>query len=127
MAVKFKSIEKGQPGVAGGGTKKWYATPVHRGEKTIEDITKSVEKISTVSGADIRAVNYASVDVAVDFLADGYIVRLGDLGSIRISCSSNGVATEADVNATIIKNVSYIFTPGTKLKQLAATIKFEKE
>jgi predicted histone-like DNA-binding protein len=126
MAVKFKAVEKGQPGVKGGGKKKWYAAPVHRGEKGIDDITKSVEKISTASGADIRAVNYASVDVSVDFLADGYIVRLGDLGSVRITFSSNGVEKESDVVASIIKSVGYIFTPGPKLKELGNNIKFEK-
>jgi len=28
MAIQFKVIEKGQPGVVGGGVKKFYASPV---------------------------------------------------------------------------------------------------
>ena len=56
MPLKFKVIEKAQPGVLGGGEKKFYASPVLDGEMTLSGLTKSIEKISTVSGADIRAV-----------------------------------------------------------------------
>ena len=88
MAIKYNVIERGQPGVAGGGEKKFYASAVSDGEMTLNKLTKSIEKISTVSGADIRAVVYAMVDVMKDSLADGQIVRLGDLGSLRIGISS---------------------------------------
>ena len=35
MAIKFKVIEKGQPGVKGGGEKKFYASANITGEKTL--------------------------------------------------------------------------------------------
>jgi hypothetical protein len=63
MAIKFKVIEKGQPGVAGGGVKKYYASNQSGGEITLAKLNNSIEKVSTVSGADIRAVLYAMVDV----------------------------------------------------------------
>jgi hypothetical protein len=62
MAIRYNVIERGTPGVAGGGEKKYYATANITGETTLEGITKTIEKISTVSGADIRAVLYAMVD-----------------------------------------------------------------
>ena len=68
------------------------------GELTLAGLTKAIEKICTVSGADIRAVLYALVDVAVDSLADGTIVRLGDLGRLRITISYEGKATVEEVN-----------------------------
>ncbi|MFV0268120.1 MAG: HU family DNA-binding protein [Draconibacterium sp.] len=89
MAIKFKVIEKGQPGVAGGGVKKYYASAQTTGDMTLPKLTASIEKVSTVSGADIRAVLYAMVDVMKSALADGQIVRLGDLGSLRISIPTN--------------------------------------
>lgn len=58
MPIKFKVIEKAQPGVAGGGEKKFYASTNVTGEKTLAGLTREIEKISTVSGADIRAVLY---------------------------------------------------------------------
>ena len=126
MAIKIKSVEKGQPGVAGGGEKKFYAMPVMDGELTLADLTKAIEKICTVSGADIRAVLYALVDVAVDSLADGTIVRLGDLGSLRITISSEGKATVEEVNGNCVKSASVIFTPGSRIKDMLATVKYQK-
>jgi predicted histone-like DNA-binding protein len=126
MPIKIKAIEKGQPGVAGGGEKKFYASPVMDGEQTLAGLTKAIEKICTVSGADIRAVLYALVDVSVDNLADGTIVRLGDLGSLRISISSEGKATAEEVNGNCVKSASVIFTPGTRIKEMLDTVKYQK-
>jgi predicted histone-like DNA-binding protein len=89
-------------------------------------MTKAIEKICTVSGADIRAVLYALVDVAVDSLADGTIVRLGDLGSLRITLSSEGKDKPEDINASAIKEAGVIFTPGTRIKEMLLSAKFEK-
>lgn len=127
MTVKFKVIEKGQPGVAGGGEKKFYASPVMSGELTLAGLTRSIEKISTVSGADIRAVLYAMVDVMRDSLADGQIVRLGEMGSLRVSISSEGKANADEVNAKAIKNAKVIFTPGKDIKEMLATLNYTKE
>ncbi|MDY3434463.1 DNA-binding protein, partial [Riemerella anatipestifer] len=44
MSIKYKTIQKAQPGVAGGGDKKFYASPVYQGEKTLEGLTKDIEK-----------------------------------------------------------------------------------
>ena len=127
MAIKFKVIERGQPGVAGGGTKKFYASPVMDGEINLAELTKAIEKICTVSGADIRAVLYALVDVSIDNLANGTIVRLADLGSMRISLSSEGKATAAEVTSSAIKSTSIIFVAGTRIQEMLDAAKFEKE
>lgn len=127
MAIKFKVIERGEPGVVGGGTKKFYASPVMDGEINLNDLTKAIEKICTVSGADIRAVLYALVDVSIDNLGNGTIVRWGDLGSLRVSLSSEGKATAEEVKASAIKSTSVIFTPGTRIKEVLGAAKFQKE
>ncbi|MDY3318067.1 HU family DNA-binding protein [Riemerella anatipestifer] len=126
MSIKYKTIQKAQPGVAGGGDKKFYASPVYQGEKTLEGLTKDIEKISTVSGADIRAVLYALVDVMQNSLSDGQIVRLGELGSMRVSLSSEGKAKEEEITSAAIKSAKVLFTPGSDLKKMLQTLKFEK-
>ena len=126
MAIKFKVIEKAQPGVAGGGEKKFYASPNVTGEKTLAGLTRDIEKISTVSGADIRAVLYALVDVMENALADGQIVRLGELGSLRVSISSEGMATAEEVNASSIKGAKVIFTPGKDIKKMLNNLEYRK-
>jgi hypothetical protein len=54
MAIKFKVIERGRPGVPGGGEKKFYASAVMAGELSLAELTKAIEKIwqarSIVSG-----------------------------------------------------------------------------
>ena len=44
MAIQIKSVERGQPGIAGGGVKKYYASPVHDREISLEGLTKAIEK-----------------------------------------------------------------------------------
>ena len=126
MSIKFKVIERGQPGVAGGGEKKFYASANVTGEKTLAGLTKEIEKISTVSGADIRAVLYAMVDVMTTSLADGQVVRLGDLGSLRVSIGSQGQEKAEDVKASTITSSKVIFTPSKGIKDMLATLQFEK-
>ena len=126
MPIKFKVIERGQPGVAGGGTKKFYASPIMDGEMTLDDMTKAIERACTVNGADIRAVLYALVDISVDNLSSGTIIRLGDLGSLRISLSSEGKDKADDVSASAIKGTNVIFTPGPRIKDMLNTVKYQK-
>ncbi|MRM82353.1 DNA-binding protein [Riemerella anatipestifer] len=111
MSIKYKTIQKAQLGVAGGGGKKFYASPVYQGEKTLEGLTKDIEKISTVSGADIRAVLYALVNVMQNSLSDGQIVRLGELVSIE------GKAKEEEVTSAAVKSAKVLFTLGSDLKR----------
>ena len=124
--MKYKVIAKGQPGVIGGGNKKYYASAQMTGVVDIDELTRDIEKISTVSGADIRAVLYALVDVATDELADSNIVRLGDLGSLRVTLKSFGLEAPSDVNATAIKGTRIHFYPGKKIKEMQKTLTYQQ-
>ncbi|MGQ1783819.1 MULTISPECIES: HU family DNA-binding protein [unclassified Saccharicrinis] len=126
MAVKYKVIERGQPGVAGGGEKKFYASAVSNGELTLEKLTKRIERTSTVGGADIRAVLYSLVENIQDGLEEGAIVRLGELGSLRISIGSNGEETREEVGSNSIKSAKCIFTPGKELKKMQKNLDYVK-
>lgn len=126
MPVKFNVIQRSQPGVTGGGEKKYYASAKMTDEYNLEQLTEAIEKRSTVGGADIRAVLYALVDIAPEVLAQSNILRLGDLGSLRISVSSKGVKTEEELTAAAIKSARVIFTPGTLLKKALKTLTFQK-
>jgi predicted histone-like DNA-binding protein len=126
MAIQIKSVERPQPGVAGGGVKKFYASPVHDREISLDGLTKAIEKTSTVNGADIRAVLYAMVEEAVNGLSDGRIIRLGDLGSLRITLSSEGKGTAEEVTAAAVKKAGVIFTPGKKVQEMLKSAKFTK-
>lgn len=126
MSVKYNVIERGQPGVEGGGTKQFYASAQTTGNVGIEEISARIEKISTVSGADIRAVLYGIVDVVPDLLSDGNVVSIGDLGSFRISLSSSPSATAEEVGSGNIKKTKILFRPGKKFTQMLKILTFQK-
>jgi predicted histone-like DNA-binding protein len=77
--------------------------------------------------ADIRAVLYAMVDVMQDALANGQIVRVGELGSLRVSLSSEGKEKPEKVNAAAIKGARVVFTPGKDIKNMLANLSYSKE
>ncbi len=127
MPVKYRVIQRNSDPRNPSGPKKFYASTVSNGESEIESLITSIEKISTVSGADIRGVIYALVDVITSDMADGKIVRLGELGSLRVSISSSGEDNEKDVSANNIKGAKILFTPGSKLKDMLKLLKYQKE
>ncbi len=127
MAIKYKVIKRGQPGVAGGGQQKFYASANVTGKETLEDLTELIELSSTVSGADIRAVLYSMVKVMQKSLSNGKIVELGELGSLRVNISSSGEDKEEDVTQASIKSAKVVFRPGNDIQNLLKTLKFEKK
>lgn len=127
MAIKFKAIEKGQPGVVGGGTKKFYASIVIDGEATVDEIVRDIEKFSSLSEPDIRGVILALENVIQTKLSDGKIVRLEKLGSFYPSISSKGENSQAEVTSDTIKEVSINYRPGDRLKKVINEAGFKKE
>lgn len=94
---------------------------------TLEDLTRAIEKICTVSGADIRAVLYAMVDVAVDSLSNGTIVRKGDMCSFRVSIRSVGCDKADEVVLSVIKGSYVLFNPGPRIKTMMGAMKYQKK
>ena len=90
MPVKFKTVEKGEPGVAGGGVKKYYASKVSNGEVTLRALAKDIASSSTVSMADVTAVLESMIETMPKYLGDGRTVRLGDFGSLTMGINSRG-------------------------------------
>lgn len=125
MPVKYRVIGRGKPGEPGS-KKKYYAAPVSSGEMTLEDLSEGIEQISTAHGADIRLVVYAMQSVLINALEDGKIVRLGELGSIRVSFSSEGEESEEQVSSSSIKGARTVFNPGKKLKKSLKHLKYKK-
>ena len=126
MSIKFNVVEKPQPGVVGGGVKKWYASVKTDGEISIDNLTKEIEKFSALSEADIRGVIIALENVIVNEIVNGKIVRLDKLGSFYPSLSSEGSATEADFNVSLIKAAKMNYRPGTRINDALKTAKFKK-
>ncbi|MDR2121198.1 MAG: HU family DNA-binding protein [Tannerella sp.] len=115
MAIKYKSIQKAQPGVAGGGKKKFYASIVIDGEATIDDLVKAIEKFSALSEADIRGVIIALENVIQDRLAESKMVRLEKLGTLYPTMHSEGRDAEEEIDNHVIRNVGVNYRPGARI------------
>jgi DNA-binding protein, histone-like, putative len=115
MAIKYKVQQKVQPGVKGGGNRKYYATIVMDGEVTVDDLVKDIEKFSALSEADIHGVIIALENVVQNKLADSKIVRMDKLGTFYPTLKSEGKDKEEDVDAHCIKSINVNYRPGTRM------------
>lgn len=77
---------------------------------TLDDVTRQIEKASTVSSADIKAVLDMLQYVVVGAVQAGNSVRLGDLGSFRPTITSSSQPTPEAVSVADIRGVRCHFT-----------------
>lgn len=99
---------------------KYYASAVNSGAIGIKEVAVAIERTSTVSSADIKAVLDALQQELIRAMQAGQSVRLGDVGSFCPTLNGSGCPNEADFNASLIKRVKVRYTPSTAL--LAALI-----
>ena len=98
---------------------KYYPQMAPSTPMTLAQIVKRVEKRSTVSSADVKAVLDALQYEVIEALENGNSVRLGDLGSFRLTIKSQGVETGAEAKkkgAQLIKKVNVQFTKSTTMR-----------
>ena len=126
MSIKYTVVERGQPGVTGGDTKKWYAQVKTDGELSIDQLVEEIEKFSALSEADIRGVIIALENVIQKQLAKGKIIRLDKLGSFYPSLSSGPSATENEFHTGLIKGAKVNYRPGKRINDALKVVSFIK-
>lgn len=126
MSIEYRLVEKGQPGVAGGGAKRWYAIAADNGEVTIDDLVKRIEKFSSLSEPDIRGVILALENVAQEALSEGKILRFDKLGSLYVTLNSDSSDTKESFDAGLIKKVNVRYRPGTRIVNALKTGVFKR-
>ncbi len=100
-------------------TVKYYPQIAPGTPVTLNQIVKRIEKRSTVASADVKAVLDALQYEVIEILAEGNTVRLGDLGSFRLTIHSKGMDTAEEAKAEgarLIKSVSVQFTKSTAMR-----------
>jgi predicted histone-like DNA-binding protein len=126
MAIKYRTIQKVQPGITGGGSRKYYASIVTDGEVKIDELVKEIEKFSALSEPDIYGVIVALENVIQNKLADSKIVRLEKLGTFYPTLSSEGKDTEKEITAHSIKKTGINYRPGARLIKTMQDAGFKK-
>ena len=124
--MRYKVIKRGKPGVPGGGDQKYYASPVYNGDTTIKELGRRLSAQSAITKADAIAVVTGLIDLIAEDLKDGKIVRLGDLGTFRISLSSNGEDSAEQVTSKSIKSSRVLFRPAADFQSSLIGLTFSK-
>jgi len=123
--IKYSLKERVNP-QALGDARKQYAFVKNQGAVSLRQLATRISRESTVSMMDTMAVLEGLLQVIPDFLADGKIVRLGDLGTFRVTISSEGADTVDDFNANMIKGLNLKFRPGVEFRDRLNQVRFTR-
>lgn len=124
-SVTYSVVSRKKPG-SPLGIAKFYAQAQARGEADIRSISDHIQQMCTVTRADVMAVLVSLESAVRDCLANGEIVRLGELGSLQISLSSEGTEKPEDFVPSLINKSRILFRPGQTLADMQRTLKFER-
>ena len=106
--------------------KKFYPRPVHSGEITLENLATDISYASSLTESDVYAVLQSLVREIPRNISQGYIVRLGNLGSFRLSWSSEGSEAADDVTSGNITSRRLLFSPGKRVALQLEGLTFKK-
>lgn len=118
--AKFKLTKKKNP-IKKDESGKWYAIPSVVNRLDTRAVCKVVTRNTTTAPTELESSFNLVCDGIPHELQQGNSVRLGSLGSLRLSFGSIGVDDITKFNAaTMVKNIKVIFTPS---KELMSAIK----
>ncbi len=125
MAVQFKKVKRKLLGGEEAGTYKYYGMARSTGITGLKELCNLICARASFSPADVRSM-LESLDWVMDHeLRGGRTVKLGELGTFRMSLRSEGTVTEKEFTAHKIKRGKIIFTPGAVLKEVCKEVSFE--
>lgn len=114
---KYKLIQKINPNDKDA-PKKWYATSIGEKAQTTKVMTRAATENTTTAPIEMEASLDLLGKYTVQQLQQGHIVRVGDLGTIRVLISSEGVEDITEFNAaTMIKKARIQFTPSKAFRE----------
>ena len=123
--MKYKLIQKVNP-LEPDSDRKWYSSPVKTGTINNYQLSKGIAAKSSMTRGAVLNVIENMVDEIPKYLMDGYSVNLNNLGTLRISLSSEGVNSPEDFTDDNIKNMRVVFTPSPEFKKSLKNIKYEQ-
>lgn len=93
---------------------------------TFSKLCEAISAISTASRGDVMLVIDGLLTVLQQHLENGEVIEMGDFGKIRMLAGSKGIAKAEDFSTALFKKGRIIFTPGSRLRNIAAKPRFEK-
>ena len=105
---------------------KFYASTISMGSVDLRKMAEKISYQSTLTPGDCYNVLSALEKNVIDELSEGKIVRLGELGTFRLSVSSEGKETEGEFTSNSIKKKRILFLPSKGLKEMLRNLNFLK-
>lgn len=124
--IKFKSVEKGEPGVLGGGTPRFYASIVRNEKVDLRTLVEEIAESNTLNTADVLAVLESFLQMSTRHLSKGSAIDMGQLGTFSPSIQSLPEETAGDVDQNSIKRFKVNFRPSRILRDRLALVKYKK-
>ena len=122
--MKYKKVMKKNP-MEPAQPAKFYMQPVSDGKIDKRMIADDLVLVSSLSRGDITSVIENLIDIMPKYLLMGKSVQLGDLGTLRVSFSSEGADTMDELNPSMVRGRKILFTPGKLLKEVLPKLTFE--
>ena len=107
--------------------KKHYAQVINKGNVTLRQLSRDIAANSTWSSSETYGMLEELLQRIGRYVSDGMTVRLGDMGSFRISIKSNGSDSAEEVSVHNIVGRKLLFRPGKEMNRLLDEITFTKE
>lgn len=95
---------------------KYYAEPQNEGTISIDFIARQIAGRSSLTVGDIKNVLSNFLEEMPTYMLLGRSVKLNELGTFRISFSSEGAVEESAFKTSMIKGLKIIFTPDVTMK-----------
>lgn len=124
--MKYKLIQKANP-LEPDKPRKWYASAVKAGTINNYQLSKGIASKSSLTRGAVMNVIENMVDEIPRYLIEGYSVNLNNLGTLRLSLSSEGVENPEDFTAENIKNMRVVFTASPEFKKTLQNMPLEEE
>lgn len=125
MSIQFKTVARKNPQNLEA-PEKHYPHAVVKEQLDLNQLADLVADGSTVRRNDIYAVLIGLVDVTKRELANGKLVKLGNLGSFTINVSGEGKEKPEEVIASTIAKGKIIFRPALGMRKMLKNLSYEK-
>lgn len=114
---KYKLIQKINPADRKS-PKKWYATAIGGDAQPVKAMTRAATENTTTAPIEMEAALELLGNYAVQQLLQGHIVKVGDLGTLRVTFKSEGVEDITQFNGgSMIREPRILFTPSKTLRE----------
>ena len=112
--LKYSVVSHKAPGTQ---EVKYYAQAASPDPIDINKISEMIAQNCTLTRHDILACLSAFQEQIINALQDGKSVRLGDLGSFRVTMHSIGTQTQEEFTSANVKGLTIRFLPASRLRK----------